>query len=65
MNDTISGATARTPRPEAMMARGSRVTGSGAAAFKAPPPRPVSDYPVSGYPMTFASLENYDVEIFL
>ena len=29
---SISGSTARTPQPEAMMARGARVTGSGATA---------------------------------
>ena len=64
--DSISGAMARTPRPEAMMARGARVTGSGAAAMEFP--RPARHDAIAGSfasPMVFATLDNFDVEVFL
>ena len=64
--DSISGATARTLQPEAMMARGARVTGSGAAALASPwPGRDEAIARSSGAPMVFAVLENFDVEVFL
>ena len=62
---SLSGASARSDRPEAMLARGSRVTGSGGAASPGPPtsrsarPPAAASWPLalpSGGSVTFVGL---------
>lgn len=70
--ESLAGAAGRSERPEAMLARGSRVTGSGGAAMSSrsamPPGQPAGDLVFAlphGSSVAFATLADFSADRFL